>query len=426
MMVHTYIQKLVHGAKCLKTKQNVAAYTNVVLYHCSEVSHQEPLHCEWYEKEFPKMTELSHLLRNLDWLDGRVVHVRDNSIVFDGEIEHKMQTFKSLARVFIGSPSVQQKIQKNVMALSLAASNNSTPFVCFSEPSEREPMIVNSLTKVCNFLNISAQQRKVVRHTICPQVTQMRIWTGTLEEILNGLKSELDLLSCQCSSKGTKMGQQIVSSCLKFLADTAISFDHDSASWMRLAPAKVVGSSASHKWEDVLEMFNDLIECLKSEKELCLLVGKVEVMKEGLSQIKDILIDKSIGYKEARHQESLVQKKLSKTLGHSSKCLFTLLLYYLHGHARDIEVDLCGRIYSVGGEDRFCLYMGKILTTEEDKMVWSGVRQLDRALRLFKFVWETAGMRGVLQLQGHLWCVGAEGKMLTYRGNTFFVHGISV
>lgn len=79
------------------------------------------------------------------------------------------------------------------------------------------------------------------------------------------------------------MGQQIVSSCLKFLADTAISFDHDSASWMRLVPAKVVGSSASHKWEDVLEMFNDLIECLKSEKELCLLVGKVEVMKGGLS-----------------------------------------------------------------------------------------------------------------------------------------------
>lgn len=52
---------------------------------------------------------------------------------------------------------------------------------------------------------------------------------------------------------------------------------------MRLAPAKVVGSSASHIWEDVLEMFNDLIECLKSEKELCLLVGKVEVMKGGLS-----------------------------------------------------------------------------------------------------------------------------------------------
>ena len=129
---------------------------------------------------------------------------------------------------------------------------------------------------------------------------------------------------------------------------------------------------------------------------------------------------------EVSHQESLVQKKLSKTLGHSSKCLFTLLLYYLYGQVRDIEVDLCGRIYSTGGENRFCLYMGKILTTEEDKMVWSGVRQLDRALQLFKFVWESAGMKGVLELQGHLWCVGAEGRMLTYKGNMFFVHGISV
>ncbi len=425
-MVYKYLQKLVHGAKCLKTKQNGALYVNVMLYHCSEVSHQEPLPCDWYEKEFPKITKLSHLLRNVDWVDGRLVNVRDNSIVFDDQIEQKMQTFKYLARVFIGSPLIQRNIQKNVMALSAAGNANCTPFVCFSEHSEREPMIVNSLTKVSNFLNISAQQRKLVRHTICPQVTEVRIWTGALEEMLNGLKSELDLLTCQCAGKGTKMGQQIVSSCLKFLADTTISFDHDSASWMRLVPAKVVDSSASHKWEDVLEMFNDLIECLRSEKELCFLVGKLEFMKEGLSQIKDVLIDKSIGYKEARHQESLVQKKLSKTLGHSSKCLFTLLLYYLYGQVRDIEVDLCGRIYSTVGENRFCLYMGKILTTEEDKMVWSGVRQLDRALQLFKFVWESAGMKGVLELQGHLWCVGAEGRMLTYKGNMFFVHGISV
>jgi hypothetical protein len=425
-MVYKYLQKLVHGAKCLETKQNGALYVNVMLYHCSEVSHshQEPLNCEWYEKTFPKVAKLSHLLRNVDWVDGGLVDVSDNSIFFDGQIEQKLKTFKSLARIFIGSPSVQQTVQKNVMAFS-AASTNCTPFVCFSSPSEREPMIVNSLNHVSNFLNVSAQQRKLVRFTVSPQVTQQRIWTGALEEILNGLKYELDMLNCRCSSKGIKMGQQIVSSCLKFLADTAISSDHDSTSWMRLAPVKVVDSSASHKWEDVLEMFNDLIGCLKSERELCFLVAKLEIMKEGLSQIRDVLIDKSIGYKEARHQESLVQKKLSKTLGHSSKCLFTLLLYYLYGHVRDIEVDLCGGIYSIG-ENRFCLCMGRILTTKEDNIVWSGVRQLDRALGLYKFVWEAAGMKGILELQGHLWCVGAEGRMLTYRGNMFFVHGISV
>ncbi|KAI5354955.1 hypothetical protein L3X38_007850 [Prunus dulcis] len=64
--------------------------------------------------------------------------------------------------------------------------------------------------------------------------------------------------------------------------------------------------------------------------------------------------------------------------------------------------------------------------SDEEEMVWSGVRQLDRALRLFKFVWERAGMKEALQLQGHIWCVGAEGRTLTYRGNTFFVHGIHV
>jgi hypothetical protein len=70
--------------------------------------------------------------------------------------------------------------------------------------------------------------------------------------------------------------------------------------------------------------------------------------------------------------------------------------------------------------------MGRILTSDEEEMVWSGMKQLDRALRVFKFVWEIAGMKGVLELQGHLWCVGAMDRTLTYRGNRFFVHGISL
>ncbi|KAG2709802.1 hypothetical protein I3843_05G234300 [Carya illinoinensis] len=423
-MVYNYLQKLVHGAKLLETKQIGAMYVNALLYHYSGLSHQEPLPREWYDQAFPKIIKLSHSLRNVDWVDGRLVDASNDSIVYDDQIEHRLRTFKSMARVFIGSPSVQQVVRGNVTTFS-AVSANCTPLTCFSAPSEREPMIVNSLTKVSNFLNISAQQRKLVRLTVCPQVTQQRIWIAALEEILNGLKIELDLLTCRRPSKGTEMGQQIVSSCLKFLDDTAVSSNHDSTSWMRLVPAKVVDCSASHKWEDVLEMFNDLIDCLKSEKDLCLLLVKLEVMKEGLSQIKDVLIDKSIGYKEARHQESLVQKKLSKTLGHSSKCLFTLLLYYLCGHVRDIEVDICGGIYSID-EDRFCLCMGSILITEEEKIVRSGVRQLDRALRLFKFVWETAGMKAVLEPQGHLWCVGAEGRVLTYRENMYLLHGINL
>ncbi|KAK9286964.1 hypothetical protein L1049_015372 [Liquidambar formosana] len=377
---------------------------------------------EWYEKAFSKITKLTHSLKNVDLIAGRLVNTDDFSTIIDDNIEHKMHTFKSLVRTFLGSPSVQEALKKNVEAAF--AAGKCRPLGCFSKSNEREPMTVNSLTKVCNFLNISAQQRKIVRFTICPQVTQHRIWMGALEEILSELNTEMDSLNCQASSKGIKIGQQIVFSCLKFLADTANSYDPHSTSWMRLKPTRFDDSPTSHKWEDVLEMFNDLIKCLRSEKGLQFHVMKLEVMKEGLSQIKDVFVDKNTAYKEARYQESLVQKKLSKTLGHSSKCLFTLLMYYLYGSVRDIEVDICGGVYGGGSGDRACLCMGRILISDEEKMVWSGVKQLDRALGLFKFVWETAGMTGVLELQGHLWCAGAEDRTLTYRGNLFFIHGV--
>ncbi|XP_022731561.1 uncharacterized protein LOC111286054 [Durio zibethinus] len=414
MRAFKVVRNVLQGAKYCETKRNGALHFNSLLYHCTGESHQEFLPHEWYEKAFPKLTRLACYLKDVDLVDGRLLNVNDNSIIIDDRIEQKMNTFKSLARIFIGSPSVQLMLKKYV-----------STFDCFSKLSERQPMIVNSLSKVSSVLNVTAQQRKLVRLSICPQVTQHRIWTGALEEILNELKLEIDLLNCQFPSKGTKMGQQIVSSCLEFLAESAVSFDPDSASWMRLSPAKVV-DSPSRKWEDVLEMFTDLINCLKSENGWPNHLTKIKVMKEGLSQIRDVLIDNSIGYKDARHQENLVQKKLSKTLGHSSQCLFTLLLFYLYGQVRDIEVDLCGAVYGNGSENRFTLCMGRILTSNEEKVVWSGLKQLDRALGLFKFVWETAGMKGILELQGHLWCVGPEERSVTYRGNAFFIHGISL
>ncbi|PQQ15829.1 uncharacterized protein Pyn_19012 [Prunus yedoensis var. nudiflora] len=362
-------------------KRKGAVHLNGMLYHCSEESHGEPMPREWYQKEFPKLTKLTELLKNDDLVDGRLFNISDGSIIMDDRIEHRMLTFKSLAREFIGSPLVQQTLKNDVVALS--GDRICNQFVCISKPNEREPMVVKTLFVI----------------------TQHRIWTGTLEEVLNGLKSELEYLDHRCPSKGMKMGQQIVASCLKFLADTStsISYEHDWSSWTRLLPAKVTDSSGLQKWEDVLEMFNDLIDCLKNERELLLYVANLEVLKDGLSQIKEVW-----------HQESLVQKKLTKkTLGHSSKCLFTLLLYYLFGHVRDIEVDVRGGVYRSGSENDFCLCMGRIVTSDEEEMVWSGVRQLDRALGLFKFVWETAGMKGALQLQGHICCVGAEGRTLT-------------
>ncbi|KAJ6745464.1 EXOSOME COMPLEX EXONUCLEASE [Salix koriyanagi] len=425
MMAYRHVQKFLIGAKCFESKRNGVVRLRLRLFHSSGETQEEVLPIEWYEKVFPKITELTCQLKHVDMIDGRLVNVNDGSVIVDEDIQNKMHTLKSLVRFFVGSPSVQQKVSENVKGL-LVDGKCRNPGASFSKSSEREPMVVDSLSKVSNFLNVSAQQRKVVRFTICQQVTQHRIWRGALEEILNDLRSEMDLLNYNCLGKGDNMGYQIVSSCLKFLSDMDTLSDHDSTSWMRLAPPKHVGSPPNcGGWEDVLEMFHDLIQCLKSEKWSVHHVGKLEAMKEGLSQIKDVSIDKSLGYKEVRHQESLVQKKLSNTLGHSSRCLFTLLLYYLYGHVRDMEVDIRGGIYG-DGENAFLLSMGRILTSDEEEMVWSGMKQLDRALRLFKFVWEIAGMKGVLELQGHLWCVGAKDRTLTFRGTLFFVHGISL
>ncbi|KAK2661036.1 hypothetical protein Ddye_007569 [Dipteronia dyeriana] len=167
---------------------------------------------------FPKIARWSQLLKNVDLVDGRLVHVKDDSVIVDERLGQRMHNFKSLVRAFLGCPSVQQTMRKN-----MAASSVGDPFVCFSERSERVAMIVNSLTTLNNFLEVSAQQRESVRLTFCPQVIEHRIWTGVLEEILNGLKLEIDLLDDQCPSKGTKMGQQIVSGCLKFVADADTS-----------------------------------------------------------------------------------------------------------------------------------------------------------------------------------------------------------
>lgn len=412
--------------KHLDARRNGFVRRNVMFYHSFGETRGVTLPARWYEKAFRKMTKLSDCLKDVDSVDGRLVNVKDGSIVIDDLMEHKVRTFKLLARAFIGSPSIQQTLKRSILASSADA--KSTPHVCFGELSEREPMVISSLTKISDILNISAQQRKSVRVAVCPQVTRQQIWTATLEEVLNGLKYELEILNGRCPRHATKMGQQIVSVCLKFLEENFTSFNPDSSSWMRVSAAAKADSTASRKWEDVLEIFDDLIRCIKYEEELLLHLKKLEAMKEGLSQIRDVGVDRCIGYKDARHQESLVHKKLTKTLGYSSPCLFTLLLYYLYGYVRDLEVDLSGGIWGHGeGEgSKRCLHMGRILASDEEDIIWNGVKHLHKVLGLFKFVWETAGMKGVLELQGHLWCMGAEDRTLTYKGNLYVIHGITL
>ncbi|CAH8353403.1 unnamed protein product [Eruca vesicaria subsp. sativa] len=380
-----------------------------VLFHSSVDSH------EWYRDKLSVLTKLTRALKDVDLVDGKLEDI-NGIIIYDDTIKQKMQAFKSLARIFIGSPSLQQKLKKHGRLV-------------FGTESEREPLVVNSLTKVCNFLDISAQQRKLVRCTVCSQVTQYRIWRGALEDVLNGLKDEVDwLVEHREKTQGAKLGQQVILSCLKFLSESSVSYEaENSTSWMRPVPARYAKANASAKWEDVLDMVNDLRRYLEHDEGINVLyhLEKLLSMKEGLLQIKDVFLDNTIGFREVRHQEHLVHRKLSKMLGSPSPCLFTLLMYFLYGRVRDMEVDLCGGFYKEKN-DFFCLSMGRILTSTDEKMVRRGIKQLDRALGMFEFVWETAGMKETLNLQGHLWCLEAEEKTITYRGKTFYLHDLSL
>lgn len=419
-MAYRHIGRNLLSEKHIRYKMN--GLFNVMLYHCVEEPCEALLPAKWYGKAFTEMVKLSSSLKDLDEVDGRLLNIKDHSVVFDDLVECRMHRFKCLVKAFISSPAIQQKLKRSSTALSMNSSSGSSAY--FSQPSEMQPIIISSLTQVSDILKVSAQHRKLVRQTICPQITQEKIWTGVILEILNQLKADLDYLNCQCPSRPTSLGQQIVSVCLKFLEETVTSSDVNSASWMRLKPTKSLEAPDLRKWEDVLQMFNDLIKCLRNEKGLLLYVRKLEEMKEGLLQIKDVLVDRNIGYRDSRHQEILLQKKLSKALGHSSPCLFTLLYYYLYGRVGTIMVDICGGICGPTGGSKVCIYMGRILTSDQEYILWNGIKQMDRVLGLFKFVWETAGMKGNLELQGHLWCVEAEEKTLTYRGNSFVLHGI--
>nr|VDD39201.1 unnamed protein product [Brassica oleracea] len=411
-----HITRHLNSLLCFRASPGRFSRSVNALFHSSVGSQEEALPCEWYRNKLSVLTKLTRALQGVDLVDGKLEDI-NGVIVYDDAIKQKMQAFKSLARIFVGSPSLQQKLKQQGRGR-----------LAFGTASEREPFLVNSLTKVCNFLDISSQQRKMVRCTVCSQVTQYRIWRGALEDILNNLKEEVDWLlehSEEKKTQGAKLGQQVILSCLKFLSESSVSYEVESStSWMRPVPARYAKASASAKWEDVLDMVNDLRRYLLEHDFYHL--EKLLSMKEGLLQIKDVFLDNTIGFREVRHQEHLVHRKLSKMLGSPSPCLFTLLVYFLYGSVRDIEVDLCGGFYKEEKGEFFCLSMGRILTSADEKMVRRGVKQLDRALGLFEFVWETAGMKETLNLQGHLWCLGAEEKTITYRGKTFYLHDLSL
>ncbi|CAO2141476.1 unnamed protein product [Urochloa humidicola] len=313
-------------------------------------------------------------------------------------------------------------------------------------PPRMKAMALISLTRVCDVLGVSAQRRKSVRLTVCPQVTQHHVWRGALEVVLGDLQA--DLASLETPSPATQMAEQIASACTQFLSDAAGAVTPSTPSWMRPTPFKKPAESPppAKKWQEVLDMFSDLGRSLEADGRLTVHVQKVEAMKEGLYQIRDVVIERDIAFKEARRQDCLVQRKLSRSLGHSSRCLYTLLLFYLYGTVRDIEVHVGKCVSGKGGRD-VAVHAAKFLTGDDELAVRSSVKELSRALGIFRFVWEAAntecdagndngkdvvvkksseGAKGVLELQGHLWGIGVEEKEVTYRGDVFPVHQIQL
>jgi hypothetical protein len=367
----------------------------------------------WYPAAYARLLRLAGSLRGVEVADGYLRHAATGSLVTDAHAVDRMEHFEALAGEF-------------------AATRRGPPL---------KATALSSLTKVCDVLGVSAQRRKNVRLTVCPQVTQHHVWRGALEEVLRDLREDMGALDAP--SPATQMAEQIASACARFLSDTADAATSSSPSWMRPTPYRKPPPARAKTWQEVLDMFTDLAKFLATDTRLAGHAQKVEAMKEGLYQIHDIIIERSIAFKEARHQDCLVQRNLSKNLGHSSRGLYTLLLFYLYGTVRDIEVNI-GR--SLSGKDgkNVTVHAVKFLINGDELAVQSGIKQLSRALGVLKFVWEAANtdivtteysgkdfvvkkdnsVKGVLKLQGHLWGLGVEEKAVTYRGNVFHVHQI--
>lgn len=63
----------------------------------------------------------------------------------------------------------------------------------------------------------------------------------------------------------------------------------------------------------------------------------------------------------------------------------------------------------------FSLSMGRVLTSGDERMLGRGIKQLDRALGLFEFVWETGGVL-TFNFKDICGCLGAKERNITYRG----------
>ncbi|KAL6890206.1 hypothetical protein ACP4OV_008969 [Aristida adscensionis] len=388
----------------------------------------------WYRAAYARLLRHAASLRGVDRAAGLPRRAATGSLVACPRAAARAAHFDALAREF-------------VTAAAAAAASSHGQHQHHPPPLKLKETSLSSLTRVCDVLGVSAQRRKCVRLTVCPQVTQHHVWRGALEELLADLQA--DIASLDHPSPATQMAEQIASACARFLSDTADEATSSSPSWTRPTPFKKPAAPPppAKTWQEVLDMFTNLGKSLEADPRLAGHAHKVEAMKEGLHQIRDIVVERDISFKEARRHDCLVQRKLSRSLGHSSRCLYTLLLFYLYGTVRDMEVHVGKRLSGKDGRD-VTVHAAAFLTDGDELAVRSAIKQLSRALGIFRFVWEAANTEcdaandngkdvsvkkksaedaeGVLELQGHLWGFGVEEKSVTYRGHVFHVHQIQL
>ncbi|CAJ1932562.1 unnamed protein product [Sphenostylis stenocarpa] len=124
-MGRNFFELLYCGNHFIRTNKFAAFYLNSMFYHSSK----DAPSLQWYQNGFLKVKELTHLLGNVDEVNGRLVDIKSNSTFFDDDIEREMSTFKSLVREFVGSAIVQHKM-KHVQAsfITNAKHESFTPF----------------------------------------------------------------------------------------------------------------------------------------------------------------------------------------------------------------------------------------------------------------------------------------------------------
>jgi len=156
-----------------------------------DVRDRAPPPRRWYRAAYARLLRHAGSLAGVDHAGGLPRHGATGSLVACPHAAARAAHFDALAGEFVAA---------------VAAASRGHP------PPKMEATSLSSLTQVCDVLGVTAQRRKSVRLTVCPQVTQHHVWRGALEAVLGDLQA--DMASLDTPSPATQMAEQIASACL--------------------------------------------------------------------------------------------------------------------------------------------------------------------------------------------------------------------